>query len=106
MNIEEGMEFIVHWKGHEQCYTDRVFRVVSILRDCTCAHPCCFVNGVPETPRKPHLHIRADMIKCPFEVNDKKGFGFNGIDSNLVDIEDSSFRIEIINNKGIQLSLF
>lgn len=107
MNIEKGMEFIVHWKGHEQSYTGKVYKIVSILRNCTCADPCCFINGLPESPRKPHLHIRADMIKCPFETDVKKGFIFGGIDEEtLIDIDDSSYRIEIINNKGIQLSLF
>ena len=79
----------------------------SIIHDCTCPNPNCFVNGKPEVPRRPHAHISADLIKCPYPQMEMRDFIFNGIDEEtLIDIENSTYHLEIVREKGDQLSLF
>lgn len=105
--IRKGDKFKVHWKGHESCYMGRIYEVVSVIHDCLCANPNCFVNGIPEKPRKPHAHIRANMIECPHKGMERRDYGFNGIDEDtLIDIENPDYHLEIVYKKGDQLSLF
>ena len=104
--IRKGDKFKVHWAGHT-CYEGRIYQVTSIIHDFTCPNPNCFVNGKPEVPRRPHAHIRADLIKCPYPQMEMRDFIFNGIDEEtLIDIENSTYHLEIVREKGDQLSLF
>lgn len=105
--IARGMKFIYHWKGHEACYTSRVYQVKSVIRSCTCPVPNCFVMGKKPVPRRPHIHLTAKMIECPYEGIEKDGYSFGALDeTTLIDLEDPNQCLEIISFAGCQLSIF
>lgn len=105
--ITKGTVFKVHWKGHEECYRGREYKVVKLTRGCTCPNPNWFINGEKPIPRKPHLHIIANMVKCPFSISNSTNFMFGGYDEDLKNINDpDNDYLEIISQKGCQLSLF
>lgn len=106
--IQVGDKFKVHWTGHETCYEGRVYRTKGFLENCTCGKPF-YVTGKPEKPRRPHLHIRADLIEAPFAyMVGEKDFWFGPLDmETLHDIEKpDEYWLEIIRKEGDQLSLF
>lgn len=114
MIIVKGSKFKVHWKGHESCYQGRTFKVISIIKDCTCPDPNNFINGKADSPRQSHSHITAKLIEVPkgleymMEGSTNK-FWFNGYcDKTLKHIQDpNNDRIEIINSEiPLQLELF
>lgn len=105
--IAVGSKFIVHWKGHESCYEGRVYQVKSIYKNCTCAKPNYWYLGEEQVPRRSHIHLTAKMIECPYEGIEKDGYSFGAMDEiTLVDLEDPTYRIEVISSAGCQLSIF
>ena len=105
--IAIGSKFIVHWKGHESSYEGRVYQVKSIHRNCTCPRPSWFVESKEPVPRKPHIHLTANMIKCPYEGIERDGYIFGAMDeTTLIDLEDSTYRLEVVSSAGCQLSFF
>lgn len=106
--LHVGDKFKVHWAGHEQEYEGRIFRVTSVLSDCTCSLPY-WLTGKPEKARRAHCHIKSELIHSPIKQYENGGpaYTFNGIDEEtLCDIERPTFRIEIVREAGDQLSLF
>lgn len=105
--IAVGSKFIVHWKGHESCYEGRVYQVKSILRNCTCPQPSCFVEGKEPVPRRSHIHLTAKMIECPYQGIERDGYSFSAMDeTTLIDLEDPTYRLEVVSAAGCQLSIF
>ena len=104
--IHKGDKFEVHWKGHEACYTGRLYKVVGVIDDCHCPRPS-WLTGLPEAPRAAHCHISAKLIHSPLLSRDEGLHHFNGIDpKTLRDIENPDFWLEIVRQPGDQLSLF
>lgn len=105
--IAIGSKFIVHWKGHETCYDGRVYQVKTILRGCTCPKPNYWYLDEDPVPRKPHIHLTADMIECPHVGIERGGYIFGGMDeTTLIDLEDPTYRLEVVSSAGCQLSIF
>lgn len=106
--IQIGSKFIPHWVGHDECYKGRIYQVTGIYAGCTCGKPE-LVTGKPEQPRRPHLHVRSQLIAAPCKsMVGEKDFLFGPLDPvTLRDIDepDKSW-IEIVHQKGDQLSLF
>lgn len=108
MNIEVGMKFKVIWIGHEACYEGRIYKAKRIYKDCTCTQSSfLFPDGNPP-PRRSHIHIKADMVECPYEGIEKEDYWFGCFDEKTlkdVDGPDNHW-IEPIPSSGIQLTLF
>ena len=106
--IQIGDKFKVRWVGHDECYKDRLYQVTSFLEGCTCGKPA-FLTGKQESPRRPHLHVRAKLIEAPAKyMVGENGFVFGPFDVETlrdIDAPDESW-IEIVWQKGDQLSLF
>lgn len=106
--IQIGDKFKVRWVGHDECYKDRLYQVTSFLEGCTCGKPA-FLTGRQESPRRPHLHVRAKLIEAPAKyMVGENGFVFGPFDVETlrdIDAPDESW-IEIVRQKGDQLSLF
>lgn len=106
--IQIGDKFKVRWVGHDECYKDRLYQVTSFLEGCTCGKPA-FLTGKQESPRRPHLHVRAKLIEAPAKyMVGENGFVFGPFDVETlrdIDAPDESW-IEIVRQKGDQLSLF
>lgn len=103
MKIEVGMRFSVDWVGHEDCYKDRVYEVLSIIRDCHCSHPRVWLHKTHnQTPT--HIHIRAKRVDTT-EIGESY-FGF--IDEDLRDIyAPNTYHLQIESTaKPIQQTLF
>lgn len=54
-HLVTGSRFRVHWKGHEACYEGRIYKVKSVLRDCTCPRYLDSIEGREDRQRPPHL---------------------------------------------------
>ena len=106
--IQIGDKFKIRWVGHDECYKDRLYQVTSFLEGCTCGKPA-FLTGKQESPRRPHLHVRAKLIEAPAKyMVGENGFVFGPFDTETlcdIDAPDGSW-IEIVRQKGDQLSLF
>ena len=106
--IQIGDKFRNHWVGHEECYEGRIYQVTGFLEGCTCGKPT-FLTGKQESPRRPHLHVRAKLIEAPAKyMVGENGFVFGPFDVETlrdIDAPDESW-IEIVRQKGDQLSLF
>jgi len=104
--IQVGDKFICHWKGHKECTEGRIYQAKNIIYDCKCPKPN-FDNHLPDKQRKPHLHIVADLIECPYQYMIGGPFYFHPIDEDtLENIQDEDEHLEIIRRPGDQLSLF
>lgn len=103
-----GSRFRVHWKGHEACYEGRIYKVKSVLRDCTCPSYLDSIDGREDHRRPPHLHIVATIVESPRSGDcDRSNNWFNGIDpETLTDIGNQGYRLEVVDNTGCQLDLF
>lgn len=104
--LAKDMKFRVIWPGHEECCEGRVYQIKSIYKDCTCPKPNYFINGEQPIPRKPHVHIKADLVDCPFEMIYSSGFWFTVFEDTLTDPENPDHKIELIEVKEVQLTLF
>lgn len=103
-----GSKFRVCWEGHETCYEGRIYKVKSVLRNCTCASYQDSLNGHEDRKRRPHLHVVATIVESlrPADCDGHDNW-FSGIDpETLIDVSDPSFRLEIVDNAGCQMELF
>ncbi|WP_232220153.1 hypothetical protein [Prevotella falsenii] len=64
--IQVGDKFVYHWIGHEELYKGRIYQVEGVYRNCTCGKPE-WLTGKREVPRRPHIHVRAKLIKAPIK---------------------------------------
>lgn len=98
----------MHWKGHEACYEGRIYKVKSVLRDCTCPRYLDSIEGREDRRRPPHLHIVVTIVESPRPGDcDRSNNWFSGIDpETLTDIDDPDYRLEVVDNTGCQLDLF
>lgn len=111
--ILKGTHFKVHWIGHELIYENRIYEVVSLIKNCDCPNPNNFVNGNLDISRDLHYHIVAKLIKVPngeeWRLKEDNKHWFNGyLNSSLKNIENpDNDWLEIVGvKKGTQLELF
>ncbi|SHE58249.1 phosphoadenosine phosphosulfate reductase domain-containing protein [Dysgonomonas macrotermitis] len=85
--LKAGIKFRALWKGHE----NRIYQIRSVYKDY-------------ET--KPHVHIKADLVDCPHEKQYSSGFWFTIYEDTLTDINNPENKIELLEIKGVQCTLF
>ena len=106
--IHIGDKFKRHWVGNESCYEGRLYQVTGVIDNCRCGRPS-FLTGMPENPRREHVHVSAKLIEAPYKyMIGESGFSFGPLDPDTLHYIDNPEGewIEIVRKPGDQLSLF
>ncbi|TFD92584.1 hypothetical protein E2605_18670 [Dysgonomonas capnocytophagoides] len=96
--LTTGIKFKALWEGHE----DRVYQIKSVYKDYS-IHPEIIENT---EDKKPRVHIKADLVDCPHEKRFSSGFWFTVYEDTLTDVNNPDHKIELIEVKEVQLTLF